>query len=172
MNEICNNEQLVKAPTIESDSVEIDDVLDPIMLVDVCENDFVDVPSVFRSDVMDLVGKYQPAVNVNTPIKTKIVLVNESPIYQRPRRLAPKEKDIVNTQVDELLRDRVIRESFSEFASPMVVVQKKNGAYRVYVDYRRLNKNVIKDHFPMPIIEDQIDKLSTSRVFTLLSRAG
>lgn len=168
VNKISDNEAAVTAPTIVSESNDVDEVVDPIMLVDVSENDFVDIPNAFRSDVMDLVGKYEPAVNVNTPIKTKIVMVNESPIYQRPRRLAPREKEVVSAQVDEWLRDGVIRESFSEFASPVVVVQKKSGAYRVCVDYRRLNKNIIKDHFPMPIVEEQIDKLSVARVFTVL----
>lgn len=48
------------------------------------------------------------------------------------------------------------------------MVKKKCGAHRLYIDYRRLNKNIVRDNFPMPLIEDQIDQLSNARVFTVL----
>lgn len=98
----------------------------------------------------------------------RIVLSSKVPVFQRPRRLAPMEKIIVSAQVEEWLRDGVIRESSSEFASPVVVVKKKCGAHRLCVDYRRLNKNIVRDNFPMLLIEDQIDQLSNARVFTVL----
>lgn len=49
-----------------------------------------------------------------------------------------------------------------------MLVKKKDGSYRVCVDYRRINKKMVKDEFPLPIIEDHIDKLAEARVFTKL----
>lgn len=51
--------------------------------------------------------------------------------------------------------------------SPIVTVQ-KNGRARVCIDYRNLNKKIIRDYFPLPIIDEQIDKLVNARVFSTL----
>lgn len=139
-----------------------------IMEISVDENECMDVPFGYEERVKSIVDAYKPAENGKTPIETKTVLSSEMPIFQRPRRLAPMEKLVVSKQIEEWLRDGVIRESYSEFASPVVVVKKKNGSHRVCIDYRRLNSKIIRDRFPMPIIEDEIDKLTGARVFTVL----
>lgn len=136
-----------------------------LMKIDISE---VKSNIVHESPIAELIKNYRPVKQVDTPIETKIVLTSEAPIYQRPRRMAPKEKSIVNNQVAEWLRDGIIRESSSEFASPVVVVKKKCGKYRVCIDYRRINKHIVRDHYPMPLIEDQIDQLSRARVFSVL----
>ena len=66
------------------------------------------------------------------------------------------------------LKYDIIRESCSELSSPVVVVKKKDGTDRICIDYRRLNQRIIKDHFPMPIIDKQLEKLSEAKVFTTL----
>lgn len=143
------------------------DIVNQLMTIDLSENE-QEVKSDGQRSIENMIGKYCPAKSVDTPIKTKIVLLNDNPIFQRPRRLAPKEKEVVSAQIDEWLREGVIRESCSVYASPVVVVKKKNGSHRLCIDYRRLNKEILRDHFPMPIIEDQIDKLAGARVFTVL----
>ena len=50
----------------------------------------------------------------------------------------------------------------------MVVVPKKDGRYRVCIDFRDLNKQVIRDHYPMPIIDDQMDRLCKAKVFSTI----
>nr|GEY31867.1 retrotransposon-related protein [Tanacetum cinerariifolium] len=64
--------------------------------------------------------------------------------------------------VKELLKSGVIRTSQSPFSSPIVMVKKKDGSWRMYVDYRQLNKYNVKDKFPIPVIEE----LSGSAVFS------
>ena len=66
------------------------------------------------------------------------------------------------TQVNELLEKGLVRPSFSPFCSPVLLVQKKDGSYRMCVDYRALNKNTIKNRFLIPRIEDIFDKLQGS----------
>lgn len=97
-----------------------------------------------------------------------IVPKDEIPVYQRPRRLAPAEKVQVNKQIDDWLRDGIIRPSISEYASPITLAKKKNGDMRLCVDYRQINKKIIKDRYPLPLIDDQIDRLQDSLLFSTI----
>ncbi|GJT20374.1 putative mitochondrial protein [Tanacetum coccineum] len=76
-------------------------------------------------------------------------------------------EDAIESMVKELLEDGVIKHSQSSFASPMMV-KKKYNSWRIFVDYMKLNKNTIKDKFPIPIIEELIDELHGSVVFSKL----
>lgn len=67
-------------------------------------------------------------------MKTVIVL------FQRPRRLAPREKIAVDRQIQEWLTEGIIRPSCSEYASPVVLVKKKDDTLRLCIDFRELNK--------------------------------
>lgn len=67
-----------------------------------------------------------------------------------------------------MLERKIIRPSILNFSSPIVLTKKKNGTYRLCVDYRSLNKITIKDRYPLPLIDDQIDRLANSCYFTSL----
>lgn len=101
-------------------------------------------------------------------VELKIILTDENPVYQNPRRLSPLEMSAVNDQIEEWLKKDIIKPSKSDFASPIVLADKKDGSRRMCIDFRRLNKKVIKERFPLPIIEDQIDKLKEAKFFTSL----
>ena len=70
------------------------------------------------------------------------------------------------SQVNELLEKGMIRPSSSPYCSPVLLVQKKDGAYRMCVDYRALNKTRIKRIFLVPRIEDIFDNLQGSTYFS------
>lgn len=94
---------------------------------------------------------------------------SEVPIVYRPYRLAEPEKRALRGIVKDLLTNGIIQESSSPYASPVILVRKSNGEYRMCVDFRKLNAVTIKDKYPLPRIEDQIDKLGqidTSRGWT------
>lgn len=97
-----------------------------------------------------------------------IILKNDEPIYQKARRLPQMERDIVNAQIEDWEKQGIIRPSISDFASPIVLVKKRNDSYRLCVDYRLLNKNIVRDRYPLPLIEDQLDQLRDARVFSTL----
>ncbi|GKA69210.1 putative mitochondrial protein [Tanacetum coccineum] len=98
---------------------------------------------------------------------------NTPPINIRPYRHPPNQKDVIKLMVKELLESRVIRTSQSPFSSHIVMVKKKDGSWRMCVDYRQLNKYTVKDKFPIPMIEELIDELNGSAVFSKLDlRSG
>jgi len=97
-----------------------------------------------------------------------VILQSEEPIYQRPRRLPTVERDIVEKQVRDWLKDGIVEPCSSEYASPVVVVKKKDGSSRVCIDYRKLNRIMVKDRYPLPLIEDQLDKLQEAKVFSTM----
>jgi hypothetical protein len=90
------------------------------------------------------------------------------PVCYRPCRLPLKEREYVREKVKDLLDSGIIRESVSNFASPVILVKKKTGDYRLCVDYRALNKKTVKNIYPMPNIEEQLTKLAGKVYFTSL----
>lgn len=118
--------------------------------------------------VQKMVRNYKPNKTKTTSIELKVQLTDDIPVNLRPRRLAYAEKEIVEKQVAEWIRDGVAIECPSDYASPVVVVKKKDGGSRLCVDYRCLNRKMIKDRFPVPLIEDQLDALQGAKVFSTI----
>lgn len=70
-------------------------------------------------------------------------------VRQPQRRMNPIMKEIVKEELQKLLQVGFINPIFdSQWVSPLVLVPKKNGKRRIFVDYRELNKATLKDHFP------------------------
>ena len=118
--------------------------------------------------VNQLLLAYKPNKTRTANIELNIQLFDDKPIFHSPRRLPFAERDIVNTQVDEWLKDGIIEPCSSPYASQVVVVRKKDGKHRVCIDYRSLNRKLIKDHYPLPLIEDIIDRLQNAKIFSTL----
>jgi hypothetical protein len=101
------------------------------------------------------------------------LLPNSAPVNSKPYRYSPHHKDEIEKQVQELLADGLITPSTSPFASPVLLVQKKDGTWRFCVDYRKLNTLTIKNRFPIPIVDEILDELAGSKFFTTLdTKAG
>jgi hypothetical protein len=77
-------------------------------------------------------------------------------------------KKSVSQIINDLLARGIIRPSKSQFGSPIVLVKKKSGEFRMAVDYRNLNKMTFRDNYPIPRIDDQIDNLRNKHYFTRL----
>ena len=77
----------------------------------------------------------------------------------RPYRYNPAQKNKIENQITKLLNSGMIQENQSSFASPVLLVKKKTGDWRICVDYRRLNAMTIKNRFPLPIFDEIVDEL-------------
>ena len=98
----------------------------------------------------------------------KLSLNDAKPFHSTPRRLSYYEKERLREIVDRLLEKKYIRQSKSEYSSPIVLTTKKNGETRMCIDSRRLNKALIRDNYPLSLIEDQLDMLCNKKFFTAL----
>lgn len=106
-------------------------------------------------------------------IEHTIRVTDEKPFRERSRRLPPGDVADVRDHLNELLKAGIISESRSPYASPIVVVRKKNGAIRMCVDYRTLNRRTVPDQYTVPRIEDALTCLSGSQWFSVLDlRSG
>lgn len=101
-------------------------------------------------------------------VELGIELTSNKPVCLRPYRMSESEKQTTRELTDELLNSGIIRHSSSAYASPALLVDKASGAKRLCVDYRQLNKITVKEKYPMPVIEDLIDRLQGCKYYTSL----
>lgn len=95
------------------------------------------------------------------------------PLAEHPRRVSHSKRQTINAEVNKLLDSGVITPSNSPWASPVVLVKKSDGSPRFCIDYRRLNSITQKDVYPLPRIDDVIERLKGSRLFSKLDlRSG
>ena len=99
-------------------------------------------------------------------VKHEIKLTNYTPFKERYRRIPPHQYEEVRKHLDEMLRIGAIRRSNSPWASAIVLVCKKDGALRFCIDLRKLNERTVKDAYSLPQIEDSLDVLNGSCIFT------
>ncbi|GKB40594.1 putative reverse transcriptase domain-containing protein [Tanacetum coccineum] len=118
-----------------------------------------DFPEVFPDDLSGL-----PPIR---EIEFRIELILEAmPVAKSPYRLAPSELEELSEQLKELQDKGFIRPSSSPWGAPVLFVKKKDGSFRMCVDYRELNKLTVKNYYPLPRIDDLYDQLQGSQYFS------
>ena len=95
-----------------------------------------------------------------------------TPISQAPYRMNPQKKEFLRQEIANMEKDGIIRKSTSPWASPVVIVDKKDGTYRICIDYRKLNKVTKPDAFPLPRIDDMLESFGDAQWFTTLDLAS
>ena len=132
-----------------------------------------------KQKVMELIHKYQDVFSkcegdLGYFDKAKFVIDtgNSKPIKQRAYRIPYAKREQIDKMVNDMLKSNVIRKSSSPWASPIVLVKKKDGSERFCVDFRKLNEVTIKDSYPLPLIDETLEKLRGAKFFTTLDLAS
>ncbi|GJT20341.1 hypothetical protein Tco_0890278 [Tanacetum coccineum] len=123
-------------------------------------------PEVFPEDL--------PSIPPTRQVEFRIDLVpGATPVARAPYRLAPSEMKELAEQLQELTDKGFIRPSSSPWGAPVLFVKKKDGSFRMCIDYRELNKLTVKNRYPLPRIDDLFDQLQGSSIYSKIDlRSG
>nr|GEW32065.1 putative reverse transcriptase domain-containing protein [Tanacetum cinerariifolium] len=118
-----------------------------------------DFPEVFLEDL--------PSLPPARPVEFQIDLIpRAAPVARVPYRLASSKMKELSEQLQELFDKGFIRTSSSPWGAPVLFVKKKDGSFRMCIDYRELNKLTIKNRYPLPRIDDLFDQLQGSSIYS------
>nr|GEY27297.1 putative reverse transcriptase domain-containing protein [Tanacetum cinerariifolium] len=125
-----------------------------------------DFPEVFPEDLPGLPPPRQVEFCID-------LIPGATPVARVPYRLAPSELKDLSEQLKELSEKGFIRPSSSPWGAPVLFIKKKDGSFRMCIDYRELNKLTIKNKYPLPRIDDLFDQLQVSSVYSKIDlRSG
>jgi len=91
-----------------------------------------------------------------------------APIFTPPYRKSEAERNFLKEEITLMLKANIIRRSRSPWSSPVIVVPKKDGSYRICIDYRKLNQVTISEKWPLPNILDILNRLKNSVWFSVI----
>lgn len=138
-----------------------------------------DIPQQDKQRLLELVNRYRDCfatclqeLGCTNIEQMNIDLKDNEPVVYRPYRMSASERQEVQSMVDELIVTGIVRESNSPYASPIILVRKKTGDKRLCIDYRQLNKKTIKQHYPLPCMEDQMNRLADNSFYSALDLAS
>ena len=118
-----------------------------------------DFPDVFPEELPGI----PPIREVELSIE---ILPGTAPTSRAPYRMAPTEFKELKIQLQELLDKGFIRPSVSPWGAPVLFVKNKDGILQMCIDYRQINKVIVKNKYPLPRIEDLFDQLKGAGVFS------
>lgn len=129
--------------------------------------------SIDDNKVKELLYKYnlfnikERTLNVN--IEHEIYLKDNNKIhYARPYRRSEEQNEIIEEEINRLLKENIIRVSNGRFAAPVVLIKKKDGKPRLCIDYRKLNENTIYTAYPIPHMDELLDAVGQANIYSSL----
>ncbi|KAI5609495.1 hypothetical protein C0J50_9467, partial [Silurus asotus] len=116
----------------------------------------------------DIFSKDDQDYGYTTAVLHNIPTGDAPPVKQRHRRIPPHIFQEVKRHVQNLVLQGILTESSSPWASPAVIVMKKDGSIRFCCDYRKLNQVTCKDAYPLPRVDESLDALGNAKLFSTL----
>ncbi|GJU69940.1 putative reverse transcriptase domain-containing protein [Tanacetum coccineum] len=125
-----------------------------------------DFPEVFPEDLLGISPTRQVEFQID-------LIPGVAPVARAPYRLAPFEMKELSDQLKELYDKGFIRPSSSPWGAPILFVKKKDGSFRMCIDYQELTKLTVKNRYPLPRIDNLFDQLQGSSVYSKIDvRSG
>ena len=122
-------------------------------------------PDVFPDDISGLPPDREVEFTIDLILGTEPISI--------PHRMSPAELRELKAQLEELLSKGFIRPNISPWGAPVLFVKKKDGSLRLCIDYRQLNRVIIRNQYPLPRIDELFDQLQGSRVYSKIDlRSG
>lgn len=172
--EFEEKEGALHVKAVQQHQVKVEDITMEQLPVTVQTN-LDDLSEAQRGKLRDLLTKHSDVFSKNdcdfgytTSVTHNVPTGDAPPIKQRHRRIPPQVFQEVKRHVRDLVSQGILRESCSPWASPAVIVIKKDGSVRFCCDYRRLNKVTCKDAYPLPRVEESLDALGNAQLFSTL----
>lgn len=124
----------------------------------------------------DLFYKDGDCLSATNEIQHEIITTTDKPLYVKTYRYPQIHEKEIQTQIGDMLKQNIIRESNSPYNSPLWIVPKKRdysgkAKWRLVVDYRKLNEHTVDDKFPIPNLNNLLDKLGKAQYFTTIDLA-
>ena len=125
------------------------------------------LPLVQRKELAEVITRYRE-VFPDVPSKTTLIehdvdVGDSAPIKQHPYRVSPMKKELLDKEVQYMLKNDIIEESQSNWSSPCILVPKHDGGFRFCTDFRKVNDKTKSDSFPIPRIADCIDQIGNAK---------
>ena len=125
------------------------------------------LPLVQRKELAEVINQYRE-VFPDVPSKTNLIehdvdVRDSAPIKQHPYRVSPMKKELLDKEVQYMLKNDIIEESQSNWSSPCILVPKHDGGFRFCTDFRKVNDKTKSDSLPIPRIADCIDQIGNAK---------
>ncbi|GFU92223.1 retrovirus-related Pol polyprotein from transposon 297 [Trichonephila clavipes] len=120
----------------------------------------------------ELLSKYSKCFS-NNPGLTNLVeheiqLVSDQPVRTKPYRMSHRQNEILKNEINRMLKLGIIEVGKSDYMSPMILVEIAGKEPRPCIDYRKLNGIIRTEYFPLPNIEERVEKVSAAKFITVL----
>ena len=125
------------------------------------------LPSVQRKELAEVINQYREVVP-DAPNKTNIMehdvdVGDFAPIKQHPYRVSPMKKELLDKEVQYMLKNDIIEESQSNWSSPCILLPKHDGGFQFCTDFRKAKDETMSDSFPIPRIANCIDQIGNAK---------
>ncbi|GET53866.1 retroviral-like aspartic protease 1 [Rhizophagus irregularis DAOM 181602=DAOM 197198] len=140
---------------------------------------YKDLKKLQEKELKNLVKEYEDIciygdkkISKTNIVKCNIWLKDKTPINQKAYRESTENREIIKREIDKMLKEEIIQESCSPWSSPVVIVNKKTGDKRFCIDFRKINQMTITDAYPLPRIDDLLEKFRVAKWFTTIDLAS
>lgn len=155
---ICEIDRAIEDKAEAARALELDDLKKQLL------PQYHDYADVFSKQASDEISPHRPGTDCKIDLEDDVSKLGQTPLYKQ----SLEELEALRVYIMDNLSKGFIEPSNAPFASPILFVRKKGGGLRLCIDYRRLNALTKKDRYPLPLIDEMLERISRAKIFTKL----